>query len=76
MKEARVLFDELTKQKKLEELSRSTVQNPRVLHKITSMIRQLTDNITNKKNHQDLSREILGSIIVHRKLNTQDEFRD
>ena len=40
------------------------------------MIRQLTDNITNKKNHQDLSREMLGSIIVHRKLNTQDEFKD
>ena len=40
------------------------------------MIRQLTDNIINKKNHQDLSREMLGSIIVHRKLNTQDEFKD
>jgi hypothetical protein len=77
-KEANVLFVELTKQKTLEELSRATVQNPVGITQdnVDDMIRQLTDNITNKRNHQDLSRENLGSIIVHRGLNTQDPFKD
>ena len=77
-KEARVLFIELTKQKKIEESSRTTVQNPVGItdDNVEEMIRQLTDNIQNKRNHQDLSRETLGSIIVHRGLNTQNEFKN
>ena len=51
-KEARVLFDELTKQKKIEDLSRSTVLNPVGITQdnVDDMIRQLTDNITNTRN--------------------------
>ena len=77
-KEARVLFIELTNQKKLEESSRTTVQNAVGItdDNVEDMIRQLTDNIQNKRNHQDLSRDTLGSIIVDRKLNTQDEFKN